>query len=235
MGRRKITYKEVLKANCKRIAEFYNSEHYAELKEKDLDLLRKVITEDLYVDPDNKINILCDRTKNILSADGIVSVKKLYDLFCGNEGEKWLKEYACIRSEEYVCLFWPKHKGNINVCKRNVFDDRVDYTLYDIKRFYEIIKKHGGDEKRIKEEVEQQCGLGSAFTKEKTYGWLRAFNGFTDFIESRGLKKFVNLKFEVIDLETNEPIIGYKEGKNAYEWGMDYYENLKTKVFTCSI
>ena len=51
----------------------------------------------------------------------------------------------------------------------------------------------------------------------------------------RGLKKFVNLKFEVIDLETNDPITGYKEGKNAYEWGMDYYENLKTKVLSCSI
>lgn len=230
MGRRKITYKEVLKANCKRIAEFYNSEHYAELKEKNLGLLRKVITEDLYVDPDKKIKISCNRTKIILSTDGIVSVKKLYDLFDGGEGWQWLKEYVCIRREEYVCLFWPPHYGGINSCKSSVFDDRVDYTLYDIQTFYDIVKEYDGNEKRIKEEIEQQCKLGTAFIKEKTYGWLRAFKGFTDFIESRGLKKFVNIEFEVIDLETNKPITGYKEGKNAYEWGINYYENLKTRL-----
>lgn len=233
MGRRKITYKEVLKANCKRITEFYHSEQYAKLKEKDVGLLKKAITEDLYVDPDKKIKISCNRTKIILSADGIVSAKRLYDLFGGLEGGQWLKEYVCIRREEYVCLFWPPHYGGINSCKANVFDDRVDYTLYDIKKFYDIIKEYAGDEKRIKEQIEKNCKLGTAFIKDKTYGWLCAFNNFRDFIISRGLEQFVDSEFEVIDLETDKPISGYKEGKNAYDWGMNYYENLKMKLLKC--
>ena len=182
MGRRKITYKEVLEGNIERISKFYQTEYYKYLKDSKLDLIKKVVTEALYVDPDAKmeITIQVDEKDMILSADGIVSVKKLYNLFDGKNGVQWIEEYSIIRNEKYVCLYWPKHRGGINSCKANVFDDRVDYTLYDIKIFYKIIEEYGGDEKRIKEEIEKRCKLGTAFIKEKTYGWLRAFNGFTD-------------------------------------------------------
>ena len=235
MGRRKITYKEVLEGNIERISKFYQTEYYKYLKDSKLDLIKKVVTEALYVDPDAKmeITIQVDEKDMILSADGIVSVKKLYNLFDGKNGVQWIEEYSIIRNEKYVCFYWPKHRGGINSCKATVFDDRVDYTLYDIKIFYEIIKKYGGDEKRIKEQIEKNCKLGTAFIKDKTYGWLCAFNSFSNFIISRGLEKFVDSEFEVIDLETDKPISGYKEGKNAYDWGMNYYENLKMKLLKC--
>lgn len=226
MGRRKITYKEVLQGNYDRIVTFYDSETYEKMKEENLDSIKKVVTEVLYVDPDNKIQTQkCDRTGIILSADGIISVKKLYGLFDGKNGKQWIEEYRIIRSEERVCLFWPKHRGGINSCKANVFYDRVDYTLYDIKKFYEILaeyKVYG--EQKVKKELEKQCRLGTAFIKSDTYNWLCELQEFSYFIDSRGLRKFVNSKLEVIDLETNKPIIGYK---NIYAYDKAYYDNLK--------
>lgn len=232
MGRRKITYKEVLEGNIERISKFYETEYYKYLKDSKLDLVKKVVTEALYVDPDSKMEITVRVNKEdiALSSDGIVSVKKLYNLFDGKNGAQWIEEYSIIRNEKYVCLFWPKHRGGINSCKANAFADRVDYTLYDIKNFYDIIEEYVGDKKRIKEQIEKNCKLGSAFIKDKTYGWLCAFNNFRDFIISGGLEQFVDSEFEVIDMETDKPISGYKEGKNAYDWGMNYYENLKMRL-----
>ena len=100
MGRRKITYKEVLEGNIERISKFYQTEYYKYLKDSKLDLIKKVVTEALYVDPDAKmeITIQVDEKDMILSADGIVSVKKLYNLFDGKNGVQWNEEYSIIRS-----------------------------------------------------------------------------------------------------------------------------------------
>ncbi len=225
MGRRKLTYKEVIEANCERILTFYKTGYYKHLLEKEPDFVKKVVTEALYVDPDKKMIVRCDKTGTILSADGIVSVNKLYDLFDGKSGKQWIEEYRVIRSEERVCLFWPKHRGGINSCKAVVFDDRLDYTLFDIKRFYEILEEYKGyGEQEIKKEVEKQCKLGTAFIKSETYNWLCAFKTFADFVENRGLKKFVNSKLEVVELETNKPITYYKK---KYVYNKAYYDSLK--------
>ena len=155
MGRRKITYKEVLQGNYDRISAFYDSEVYEKLDEGALDSIKKVVTEERYMDPDKKMQPQkCNRTGIVLSADGIISVKKLYDLFDGKSGKHWIEEYRVIRSEERVCLFWPKHRGGINSCKANVFYDRVDYTLFDIKRLYEILEEYKGyGEQEVKKEM----------------------------------------------------------------------------------
>ena len=222
----KPTYREVLEANCERILAFYDSDYHKELqKENIFDYVKKVVTEALYVDPDNYIPSKNDRTGCILSADGIISAKKLYDLFDGKSGKRWIEEYRVIRSEERVCLFWPRHRGGINSCKANVFNDRVDYTLFDIKRFYEILERYKVcGEQEIKKEVKEQCKLGNAFIKLETYNWLCELETFSKFIESCRLEKFVDSEFQVIDLETNEPITDYKK---KYAYDKKYYGNLK--------
>ena len=229
MSRPKVTYSEIIEANYERISEFYASTYYAKLKERNEGgLVKNIVLKSLYVDPDRKKTDVCKETKCTLSADGLVSVHKLYEIFDGENGLMWLNEYIKIRKEDYVCLYWPMHWSGVNSCKSNTFADRIDYTLFDIKSFFKILKEYKaeGDDK-IKEIVKKQCKLGSALVKEKTYSWLRSFGEFKVFIERRRLMSFVNKDFEVIDLETEEPIKQYREGKNRYKWGIEYYNNLK--------
>lgn len=228
MGRPKVYYSDVIKANCARIIGFVESDYYKVLSEsKEKQLIKNNIFKTLYVDPDKKKRDKCEKTGTILAADGIVSARKLYDLFNGENNLRWLNEYKNIRDEKNVIIYWPSHNGGINSCKALVFADRIDYTLYDIMKFFEIISQNKEAETvKKKEIIYSQCKLGSAFIKDITYGWLCKFGGFEDFIMSRKLERFVDMNFDVIDLETGKPISAYKEDKKSYEWGEIYYNKL---------
>lgn len=116
----------------------------------------------------------------------------------------------------------------------NVFNDRVDYTLFDIKNYFE--KK------------EYKINYNIKPTKE----WLDSFkcnNGkdFDNFIEKMDLKRWCiknkdniekNGKYKVINIETNKEITNYMYHKKEnyrmirkyYPITMTYIENLIKKV-----
>ena len=87
-------------------------------------------------------------------------------------------------------LAFPVQKSSINQLRGNLLKDRIDYTLFDIKSFY----NH-----------ETNLRLQKAYEQEPTRNWLLSFGTFNQFIERMQLNYFVykdpiTLKYDVIDL-----------------------------------
>ena len=78
----------------------------------------------------------------------------------------------------------------------DAFKDRVDYTLFDIKKYYEA----NGNKSEIEKLV-----LKRAYLAEDTKKWLNSFNGgFNEFITKMNLSRWClkdkNGNYEVLEL-----------------------------------
>ncbi|AHF08643.1 hypothetical protein [Desulfitobacterium metallireducens] len=237
--------KYVYQRNIKVIENFYNSDYYRDLKEKSL---IKAIINAIYIDPDNRdehvYKDLSERLKlkhkdgkfelynNVgikLSADAVCGWKQLYDLRKGSK--EWLHDYEEMRTCTAAYLVWPRHnKPTINTLRYSIFRDRVDYTLFDISKFFGCKKIFDGNknQEQFEDNVKDNCKLNEAYlNKLGTYNWLMTFNGFEDFIEKMCLIRFVNSKYKVLNLEDHSVISEYN---SFYSFNETYLKNLKNII-----
>lgn len=229
------SYEGIVDLNYEIIKSLYADKHFIKLL--DNNTLRMILfnkKNGIYLDPDNWLEKKCvvNNKEIILSSDGLITVKNLFDLHEGTE--KWIEEYAKYRRKAYV--FFPKHSVSINQQRYTIFDDRIDYTLFDIKYFYQLRKSNCEDEELRNAVMDQQngCKLAKAFVKDKTFIWLNSFNSFKHFIDSNSeYHKFVKMQngeYSVLDLEVGngEIIRSYKN--NGYKMDLtsidNYYKNL---------
>lgn len=236
--------KYIYQRNIRLIKEFYNSDYYKTLEET----LRKNLINVIYMDPD-----YCDKLlyKNLseklqlehvdgrcklyndnqigLSSDAVCGWKQLYNL---REGKiEWLKDYEEMISCTNAYLIWPCHKApTINTLRYAIFKDRVDYTLYDISKFFYYKKffHENYNKEKFEENVVKNCKLYKAYLNNNgTYNWLMSFEGFEEFIDKMCLGIFVNSEYEVINIEYNNVIVNYN---GSYSFNETYLKNLKIVI-----
>ncbi|MGT2772180.1 DUF6994 family protein [Streptococcus marimammalium] len=196
--------------NIKRYENFYKSDFYNYLKKENepfiydileaLTLDADAFDEELYLELSNKINIkvavrkkcLIDDNGIRLSSDVICGRKQFYKLYNGDP-TKWIPAYEKIRSNVNFHFLWPQHKApTINTLRYAKFKDRIDYTLFDLKNYFE----------------NKECKLYKAFTSPNTKKWLESFNDFTDLVDKMNLNHFVDENYNVYDISTlNKEII----------------------------
>ncbi|WP_257213222.1 DUF6994 family protein [Mammaliicoccus sciuri] len=87
-------------------------------------------------------------------------------------------------------LAFPVQKNSLNQLRGILLKDRIDYTLFDIKLFYDNAA---------------HLKLQKAYEQETTRKWLKSFGTFNQFIERMQLNYFVykdptTFKYDVIDL-----------------------------------
>lgn len=235
------------------INDFYDSDYYSSLEVAGKKGLIKAIIDAIYIDPDSyDINVyrnLSQKLKLIyncngdkcklfneeeikLSADAVCGWKQLYVLRNGNVN--WLDDYEKIRTSTAAYLVWPQHKiPTINTLRYSVFNDRVDYTLFDISKFFDCKKEFVEKENKeqFEDNVKKTCKLHRAYLNPngKTYDWLMTFDGFEHFIEKMSLTRFVNLKCKVLNLEDHSLIYEANDCV-SYSFNETYLENLKTII-----
>ncbi|MBK3949511.1 DUF6994 family protein [Staphylococcus haemolyticus] len=123
------------------------------------------------------------------SLDAIIGWKTLFQYHKGQE--IWLEDLALIRGSKMGHLAFPVQKSSINQLRGNLLKDRIDYTLFDIKSFY----NH-----------ETNLKLQKAYEQKNTRDWLLSFGSFNRFIDQMKLNYFVYSNsedlssYDVIDL-----------------------------------
>ncbi|SKA65680.1 hypothetical protein SAMN02745111_01165 [Eubacterium uniforme] len=124
---------------------------------------------------------------------GDKTIDKMVSLYPDEYERKSL--YKLIRDNRFDCLIWPTYAISINQMRYAVYRDRVDLTLMDVERFYNIIE----DEAKLGnafsdvafDRIEKECRLSKAYLNFHTLAWMCSFKNFSDFVEKRGLKDFV--------------------------------------------
>lgn len=189
-----------------------------------------------YIDPDQNFletvtPIICianDEKKSItinMSSDGMCSINKIKNIDCANNNIK--HNYKLLREEMFDCLIWPAYSISINQMRSNkgTFNDRVDLTLIDIQKFYEIIEgKQFSIE--IMNKIVEECRLGKAYLNIMTFSWLCSFENFDDFIDKRHLQAYV-----IKDKNTNKYNAEiWTINKDTNEFDSDYFNALCERV-----
>lgn len=181
----------------------------------DSDIFWKMIYS-FYIDPDSNAikqlgNVKC-------TADGLLSIKRIYRKY--GMSEKIVEEYEHCR--RVPIFFFPQEKNGINMTRAAVFGDRIDHTLFDIKRYFE--KRENGNI--------EECKLYSAYCLPRTSEWLQEMESFEKLVGWYGIKGvFVNDNYEVYDIEKGDGLIinDYQESY-GYGWSESYYNNLKALI-----
>ena len=152
----------------------------------------------------------------ILSLDCVSGWKAIIDVYAenGKPIENFVNDYKIIRNPQYAGhLIWPGHKNSINQQRFRVFNDRVDYVLFDIKNYFE-----------------------NKETKIDYNKWLDSFENFDNFIEKMDLKRWCieeKGKYKVINIENDGEItdyMPYNKGREDYPITKTYLENLIKKI-----
>lgn len=154
-----------------------------------------------------------------LSPDGICGITYLLKYYELKDNDKELAEaYKTIRSK---IILWPKHRQNINQRRYACFRDRIDFTLYDISRFYAIVDKENRESRLIRK------GSDSA-------RFLNQFADFPSFAEEYEFdKSFVDIKTgKVFNLskENEETISSYEDYEFSEKINKKYLNNLIDKL-----
>lgn len=186
-----------------------------EKKFEDADTFQKMLKAG-YIDPDG--NAVRYREDVKCTADGLLSINRIFGK-CGMNG-KMVEEYETYR--KMPIFFFPSERGGINTTRARVFGDRIDHTLYDLKRFLEA----STDEERA------DCKLISAYRREKTAKWLKSFTSFEELVRWYGVEGiFVNENLEVYDIEKGQDeIIRQYRNEYLWEWSDAYYNYLKKYI-----
>lgn len=170
-----------------------------------------LMLKSIYIDPDERSkryvnNIEC-------TADGLISLRRIYKRY--GIGLKLVDEYKKCRC--IPIIHFPKEQNGINQLRNTVFGDRIDYTLFDLKRMCE-----GADD----------CRLKSAYSLSRTSEWLRAFNNdFSKIVEWLGIDGIFVIDNQVLDLEHDDGICieKYKESYRR-NWSTYYYDHTCSKI-----
>lgn len=146
------------------------------------------------------------------SADGLLSIKRIYRKY--GISEETIQEYEHYRRTPI--FYFPQEKNGINMSRASVFGDKIDYTLFDLKR-------------RIEGE---ECKLSNAYNLPKTSEWILKVGTFKNLVDIYGIKGiFVNNDYEVFDLEKADgSIITEYLDEYRWDWSNSYYDNIKKKI-----
>lgn len=149
------------------------------------------------------------------TADALMSIKRIFELENGFNAN--FRE-AFVKYRESPIFFFPCEQNGINQSRRykSTFDDRIDYTLYDIKTYY--------DNKMNA----KKCILKDAFMKAKTNKWLKNLGSFDSLIKEYDISEiFVDKTGNVYNIETGDVI---EEVPEKIEYTEGYYNNLKSMI-----
>lgn len=147
------------------------------------------------------------------SADGLIS---FYRMCCFEESvTDIIPAYAKYRMAPI--FFFPRESGGINQSRgiSKILHDKIDYTLLDIKTYFE----KGAD----------ACVLASAYKKPLTSQWLSELGSFkevVDWFDVKGI--FTNENYEVIDIENDQVLCELPS--TTEDWSRRYYERLKKLI-----
>ena len=207
-----MSYHEVYENNIHIMNDFMNL-FWNEMSPKDEKKAFKMI-KSFYIDPDDMAIKTIDNVK--CTADGLISLNRLY----AHEGlnDEMIRAYEIYRKTPI--FFFPSEKGGINTTRAAVFNDRIDYTLYDIKRYLEF------------ETESSICKMIKAYKLPGTEHWLREMGDLKSIADWLGIKGiFVNEDYEVYDIEKGDGSVikGYND-VYPRTWSDDYYNNLKKKI-----
>lgn len=212
----KMSYEDIYRKNIKVIHDFFEL-YLNDMDDSDRDEEQAYqMIRSFYIDPDGaKVKeaggITC-------TADGLISVKRLY--FHEGLTERFIKGYKIYR--KIPVFYFPKEKNGINMTRASVFGDRIDHSLYDLKRYFDAAS----------EEERDSCRLISAYRLPLTGKWLEEMSSFEGMVDWFGVKGiFTDENYEVIDLEKNDGSVirGYLPWY-GWEWSEAYYEALKGKI-----
>lgn len=222
------TYQE----NIERCWQFYDSDFYHELQETHPSFIKSIF-ETICIDADkhdgelyrqlsDKYQLKLMRGRYLVDEVNGESIKLSADIICGrkqlvalrdNEFTRWIVDYETIRKQLDCHFVWPKHKlPTINTQRYQVYKDRIDYLLYDLKQYFQ-----GAD-----------TPMKLAYENETTPLWLSQFKDFPDFIDKMKLKIFVDEAYNVRDLSYNNGKIidGYITREELTESIPSYLENM---------
>ena len=178
---------------------------YDFIVEKNCSMIKK---QDLstYVDPDIKIEkeITIDDERIRLGPDGICGIKYI-ELFLDGTPEEIAEAYKLIRSK---LIMWPRHRQSINVRRYQCFRDRIDFTIFDIKQYYQnresrLVKKDSG-----------------------TVTYLDGLDSFESFLNEYDLQLFVDESGNVKNLANGGIISNYDEYEFSASVNKNYLLNL---------
>lgn len=150
----------------------------------------------------------------ICTADAPISINRMYLKY--HNISLVAEEYKRYRKSPI--FYFPKEVGGINTTRASVFADKIDYCLYDLKRFYE-----------------GNCNpkMMKAYSREKTNKFLKDMGSFEALIDWLGVKgSFVNEQYDVYDIEKgNGETLKEVPNKPYRKWEKtSYYDNLKALI-----
>lgn len=227
----------VFRENIDRVSAFYNSDYYRTLKADTPAYIRSVC-KGLMEDPD-----ACDRDlykekaiqlgikefcafrtsikddDTVLGMDCVIGWKKLFDIHKGSI--EWLRDYKEIRSNLNSHILWPRsEKNTINTVRARAFNDRIDYTLYDISLFFDRLKSG----ERI-----DDLKLAGAYYNPVTYNWLSKHKCFGHLVERLHLQCFCSDQMGILNLSDGHSVIqGYMPDYKTVD--AKYLQNLKAAI-----
>lgn len=157
------------------------------------------------------------------------------------ESNEYFEPYVDKIIENYfhyvkVPIFmFPCHQNSINQRRYYKFDDRIDMTLYDIKKELDA-RENSKDSEAFLKKVYKEEGTDTWLKFVIDQARLSGSSGFSYlcrrvfFIDSI----FVDEKDNVINLDTNEVLTDeewrkYEDGGSGF-WTFNYYENLQEKI-----
>lgn len=229
-----VILRDVLKCNLKLHRLQLKNKTYEQIQKKNVEVMShfieqfankiQVIDESIlwqmlyafYIDPDaNGVKMLEDIE---CTADGLFSIRRIYKKY--GMTKEMVMEYDKYRRNPI--FFFPKERNGINMSRASVFGDRIDYTLYDLKKYFEEAE-HGNID---------NCRLTSAYRLPITHEWLEKIGSFENLVEWYGIKGiFVDEDYNVFDIEKgNGTCIRDYAASYAWQWSSSYYDNLKKIV-----
>ena len=179
----------------------------------------------------------------LLSYDGLIGWKQLYYTYEG-DWDKVIEKYSLIRGakDNRGQLLWPKDEYSLNIQRFQLFKDRVDLTLNDVRNyFYGNETKMDYNCRKWKDYIELEGGgYYSVFPlMSGTKRWLCDFGkgeeGWMKFVHYVGIEHFLD-GTKVIDLGPMHPsqqnTIGYRwlKEKEARIMNQQYIDCLIERI-----
>lgn len=187
-------------------------------KDPDIPYEDTMIIEKSVVHEENKIDIT-------MSADGLCSVRKI-QLMCENDECLILEKYILLRKGMFDCLKWPSYALSINRLRANkAINDRIDLTLADIQRFYEVIyQKKPSLELFCDILNNRQLKLRYAYYNIMTFSWLKQFEDFENFIIQNNLMEFIKME--------NGKVVPWISEKYTNTFCKEYFAELCDRAYS---
>lgn len=208
--RNKNRYEFVYNKMIEVIQDFING--YAEHAEYADGSIKWKMLYAMYIDSD--FYSVRERDGIVCTADALLSIRRMYQKH--GLSLELAEEYKNFRKTPI--FHFPTETNGINQSRAIAFGDRIDLTLYDLKKYC------GGD---------MNCKLLKTYRRPNTLKWLESFDSdFEKIINWFGVQGvFVDENYEVFNLEYDDgTTICECSASYSWNWTDNYYDNLKKKI-----